>query len=351
MILMTDSTKISMVAATPPQTENANLEVGNNVYSLAAVWARNYYATVTTEVQDNACDPQDIQEILSAAGRQKTAESLLQHLTSASARAWTKVEDLLAESIQSHGIDRKLIDPWEIAADIRQLYEKMLEAYGDCATPQTIVTLIGREFGLARQKYTASDPRAIGVVSMKFHYTGELLLELLSPLERKMISPYLKVMDDHMYMPLRSAYEAAAQHSLDSPALLAVQEFLPMTSEIARAVCDRVQKQHPAYQSYSGSLETPAVKQSSIRDVEMFQVYLCLCVLQDSIRSVQQELFPLCVMLYPRLQVSWKLVQDMLLALFWQVHDRMPPERMMVFLPYLRTFTEMFADEVFARNS
>ena len=123
-----------------------------------------------------------------------------------------------------------------------------------------------------------------------------------------------------------------------------------MSSEVARTVCDRVQRQHPSYQSYSGSLETLAVQQSSIRDVEMFQVYLSLCVLEDSIRSVQQELFPLCVMLYPHLKVSWKLVQNMLLVLFRQIRDRLPAERMMVFLPYLRTLTEMFSDEVFASD-
>jgi hypothetical protein len=42
----------------------------------------------------------------------------------------------------------------------------------------------------------------------------------------------------------------------------------------------------------------------------MFQVYLWVCVLEDTISSGQQELFPLCVMLYPRLNVRWELVQQ-----------------------------------------
>jgi hypothetical protein len=79
----------------------------------------------------------------------------------------------------------------------------------------------------------------------------------------------------------------------------------------------------------------------------MFQVYLCLCVLEDDMRSVQQELFPLCVMLYPNLRVSWRLVQDMLKTMGWDMHDRLPPDYMAIFLPYLRTLTEMFSSDIF----
>jgi hypothetical protein len=154
-------------------------------------------------------------------------------------------------------------------------------------------------------------------------------------------------MDDHMYMPLQAAYEAAANHPLDSPALSAVQHLLPFSSKIAVSVCNQVCRLHPSYASYSGSLSNPTVKTASIRDVEMFQVYLCLCVLEDDIRSVQQELFPLCVMLYPRLKVSWRLVQDMLKTMGWDMHDRLPANEMATFLPYLRTLTEMFSSDVF----
>jgi hypothetical protein len=207
--------------------------------------------------------------------------------------------------------------------------------------------IVGKDFGQVRQKYTSVDRRAIGFVSMQFHYTGQKLLEWLSPTERILWTPYLKVMDDHMYMPLQAAYEAAANHPYDSPALSAVQNLLPVSSRIAISVCQQVARLHPTYQTYSGRLDSITVKTASIRDVEMFQVYLCLCVLEDDIRSVQQELFPLCVMLYPRLKVSWRLVQDMLKTMGWDMHDRLPAENMATFLPYLRTLTEMFSCDVF----
>jgi hypothetical protein len=159
--------------------------------------------------------------------------------------------------------------------------------------------------------------------------------------------PYMKVMDDHMYMPLQAAYEAAANHPFDSPALGAVQHLLPISTKIAISVCRQICRVHPNYKSYSGPLTDLTVRTASIRDVEMFQVYLCLCVLEDDMRSVQQELFPLCVMLYPNLRVSWRLVQDMLKTMGWDMHDRLPPDYMAIFLPYLRTLTEMFSSDIF----
>jgi hypothetical protein len=71
-------------------------------------------------------------------------------------------------------------------------------------------------------------------------YTGSRLLENLSASERSLLEPYLKVMDDHLYMPLRDAYETAANHTADSPALIALQQLLPVSTTIAYAVCQQI---------------------------------------------------------------------------------------------------------------
>ncbi|HEY9796960.1 MAG TPA: hypothetical protein V6D30_15060 [Leptolyngbyaceae cyanobacterium] len=319
-----------------------------NVHSLAALWARKYYVSVTATNEQSSLNKADnLKEIASKEGRERTVEKLMQNLTLASAQAWSLTESLLSEEIRRHGINPNLINPLEIAADTRFLFQKTLNAYAERATPRHLSVIVGKDFGRVRQKYTSVDRRAIGFVSMQFHYTGQKLLQWLSVPEQMLWTPYLKVMDDHMYMPLQAAYEAAANHPYDSPALSAVQHLLPVSTKIALSVCQQVCRLHPNYRSYSGPLNEITVKTASIRDVEMFQVYLCLCVLENDIRSVQQELFPLCVMLYPRLHVSWRLVQDMLKAMGWDMHDRLPPGDMATFLPYLRTLTEMFSCEVF----
>lgn len=337
----------SQLGDRPPITSTSKSSK-SNVHSLAVLWARKYYISVTAQNEQPLLKtPDNLKEVASQEGRERTADKLMQNLTLASAQAWSLTESLLAEEIRRHGVNPDLVNPLEIAADTRYLFQKVVDAYAKRLTARSLSVIVGKDFGRIRQKYTSVDRRAIGFVSMQFHYTGQKLLEWLSSGEQTLWTPYLKVMDDHMYMPLQAAYEAAANHPFDSPALAAVQDLLPVSTKIAISVCQQVCRLNPNYASHSGSLSNPKVKTASIRDVEMFQVYLCLCALEDDIRSVQRELFPLCVMLYPRLRVSWGLVQEMLKAIGWDMHDRLAPENMAIFLPYLRILTEMFSSEVF----
>ncbi len=328
--------------------ESTNKSLPSNIHSLAALWARKYYISVTEEYDaQQTKKSQSLKEVTSKEGRACTAQTLMKNLNLASAKAWSKTETLLSEQIRRHDLNPDSINPLEIAADTRYLFQKVLDAYSERITAQRASVYVGKDFGQVRQKYTSIDPRAIGFVSMQFHYTGQILLEWLSSEEQVLWMPYLKVMDDHMYMPLRAAYEAAAKHNDDSPPLLAVQHLLPISSKIARNVCSQVCRLHPAYQTYSGSLSEIVVRTASIRDVEMFQVYLCLCALEKDMGAVQRELFPLCVMLYPSLKVKWRLVQDMLQTMGWEMHKHLSPEDVASFLPYLRTLTEMFSIDCF----
>jgi hypothetical protein len=319
--------------------------------SLAALWASKYIKAIASYDASNQPKPSgtstDLIELASQIGRARTANRAIKNLNMASALAWSLTESILVDEIPRHGIDPDLVDPWKISADVHQLFDQVLKAYANGESPQRLSVLVGNRFGQIRRKYTAEDPRVIGFVSLHLHYTGQKLLERLTPPERALVNPYLKVMDDHMYMPLRDAYEAAANHEMDSPVLVAVQHLLPVSTAIAQLVCEHVGRVHAGYQTFSGSLGSDLVRVSSIRDVEMFQVYLCLCVLEDNIRSVQQQLFPLCVMLYPQLGVRWALVQDMLKVLRWEMYDHLNSADMEVFLPYLQLFAEMFSPEVF----
>lgn len=340
-------------AVKPPQAKLSPMEPTSksspsNVHSLAALWARKYYIAVTEDYDaQQAKKSQSLKEATSREGRACTVEKLMKNLNLASARAWSKTETLLSDQVHRHCINPELINPLEIAADTRYLFQKVLNAYTERVTAQRVSVFVGGDFGQVRQKYTSVDPRAIGFVSMQFHYTGQMLLQWLSSEEQMLWMPYLKMMDDHMYMPLKAAYEAAAKHNYDSPNLVAVQHLLPLSTRIARNVCNQVCRQHPSYHTHSGSLNDLAVKTASIRDAEMFQVYLCLSTLQKDMAAVQRELFPLCVMLYPSLKVKWRLVQDMLQAMGWEMHKYLPPDDVASFLPYLRSLTEMFSNEVF----
>lgn len=347
---MTPPLASKAVEVQSPTMSDSPQQSDPNVHSLAVLWAKKYYLSVTGREEEEKKPSQKPTDITSKEGRTQTAIKLMQNLTLASAQAWSLTETLLSQDIRRHNVNPDLINPLEIAADTRFLFQKALDAYSQGVPPQRLSVIVGKHSGWVRKKYTSTDPRAIGFVSMQFHYTGQKVLEWLLPGEQELFAPYLKVMDDHMYMPLQAAYEAAANYEVNSPILRAVQHLLPISTKIAHSVYEYVCRQNPGYQCYTGLLNSDTVKISSIRDVEMFQVYLCLCVLENNIRSVQHELFPLCVMLYPRLKVSWTLVQEMLLQMGWQMHENLSLEDVAVFLPYVRMFSDMFSTEVFQND-
>ncbi|MCL1466379.1 hypothetical protein [Argonema galeatum] len=349
------------------------------VQSLAHQWARKYVENLQVNSQNEvAKDSHNLADCVSKAGREQTVEKLMHSLRSVSAKAWNKTEALLAKEIERHRINPRLINPWEIAADSFGIYDKALAIYTQQATtrrisvemgledssdelnrkalevfteqiaPSQLAALIGDEIGGLQRKYTAKDARVKGFVSMQLHYTSQMLLETLSPVEQVLVGAYFKVIDDHFYMPLQRSYAAAATHDYDSPVLSAVQKLLPDSTKIAKKIAQRTLQLYPGYRSYSGALSDPVVRISSIRDVEMFQVYLWVCALEGDISAIQQELFPLCVMLYPVLGVKWELLRQMLHLLGQEIRSRLTPEQSAKFMPYFQVLWEMFSPDVFA---
>lgn len=275
------------------------------------------------------------------------ADRLLSSLRSVSAKSWTRTENLLAEEILRHGINADLIDPWEVSGGIYRVYKHAIEAYAQQQHPHKLVTKVSPILGRTRQQVTAIDPRAIGFVAMQYHYTGVQLMNMLPTEEQENFSSYIKVLDDHLYMPLQRAYQVAAQHPWDSLALQSVRLLMAMVSDIAERIVERVIQLYPHYRCYSGLLSSSQVRTSSVRDVEMFQVYMWVCLLEGNLQALQEELFPLCVMIYPRLNVSWELVSLMTGLLRKEIGSCLPPEQAEYCEPYYAILRRMFSPEVF----
>ncbi|WP_339327944.1 hypothetical protein [Anabaena lutea] len=355
----------------------SHIESQKSVESLAQQWASKYVNNlqVNTSSQESG-EHLTLSEIVSPSRREKTAQGILLSLRAISAKAWNKTELLLSEEVKLHGIDPKIINPWDIAADSFRIYQKALdvytqkassrplsllmkldkqesplynqglEVYTDLVAPEKLAIFIGADIGAIRHKYTSIDPRLIGFVSMQFHYTSEMLIENLEPVEKILISRYFNVIDDHLYMPLQRAYNAAAKHDYNSPVMSAIHTLLPNSTQIAHNIRQRIIELFPNYHSMSGLLSDPIVKASSIRDVEMFQIYLWVCALEGSISAIQEELFPLCVMLYPTLKVQWELVRQMLYLLRYEIFDRLTPEQSNTLMPYFEALSQMFSSAV-----
>lgn len=306
---------------------------------LSKLWAKKYVQQHSTSDKTWQSNSPGLRAVI--------AQRLLDSLRSVTIQAWTKTEALLCQEIKRQGINYRLIDPWQITKDTYLIYEKVLLAYADQVIPERLCLFLASDLGRIRHNYTAIDPRVIAFVSMQFHYSGQLLLKSLSPQEQATVSIYFQVIDDCLYMPLQRLYKTAANYEHQSLALVSLRKILPDQALIAQQIATRISDLHPNYHSHSGSLVNPTVKSASIRDVEMFQIYLWLCVLERSIAPIQQELFPLCVMLYPTLNVGWELVRQMIHLLGLEFGKRLSQQQISLVLPYFKVLWEMFSPEVF----
>jgi hypothetical protein len=323
----------------------------SSVVSFSQQWAKRYLKNIQARSQatKNPADEESEMDPLSQRGI--IAYNLRQCLRLTIARAWSQTEIVLAEPLQEQGMDAPVLNSWEIAAKAHQIYENVLQMYAEGQSPQQVAGTLGPQLGKLRQEYITLDPLAIGFVNLHFYYTARLLTQQAPESEQLLLGSYFKVIQEYLNMPLQRLYEAAGETELDSVALGAVQQLLLASRDIAQEVCDRAIELYPNYRSVSGSLEDPQVKNSSLRDVEMFLVYLWVCVLENSIAPVQQELFPLCVLLYPHLGVKWDLVRQMLNLLGQQLRDRLSEEECALFVPYLQAMWEMFSPAVFEPKS
>ncbi|WP_218082244.1 hypothetical protein [Anthocerotibacter panamensis] len=309
--------------------------------SMVALWAKKYVQSLhPPEVGSGS---KNVPWLMT-----QVATKVERSLPFAMARGLSHSENLLTEELHRQGIHPSLIDGWQINEDCRTLFKVLLDALNQGKSPESLSASGTQIFKTIRHRYTREDGRVLGFVSLQIHATSQFLTEHLTSEERRLLAPYQKVIDDHLYIPIYDMLEAAAELEADAPALQAVWHLLPLVSPIARHLVSHVQENFPAHRTYTGLLRDDIVMRSSIRDAEMFQIYLCLSALQNSPDAVCRELFPLCVMLYPRLQVSWELVRSMLIELDRTLEERLSSDHYQVFTRYLDTFHEIFSQAVVA---
>lgn len=307
---------------------------------MAELWARKYLSNLA------ACD-QSSRDGVVVTTRASLVDQLLSDLRSASVKAWNLTESLLAHEVKRHRIQATLVDPWQVSKDVYDIYGEALTAYANKLSPCRLSVNISAELGKIRQRYTSADPRLIGFVSMQFHYSGQILLKSIPKSQQALLSAYFKVVDDHLYMPLQRAYAAAATYNYEDARLSIVQTLLPHITTIANKVVNRVNQLYPAYHCHTDCLNSQSVRISSIRDTEMFQVYLWTCVLESRFDAIQEELFPLCVMLYPTLKVNWELVRQMLHLLAREFRHYTTAEQEQYYAPYQDALWHMFSPDLF----
>lgn len=314
----------------------------------AVEWAKTYWSFVKSSEKQTSkeSDENSTNFTLFDVLRTQTTEKIRANLSVLCQLAWSNVENLLGEGKEYNFLGDHLLEPQKFIAHSFLIYTKIIDAFDDHYSPTCLSEILGGDLMAIRKQCCQEDPVVLGFMVMQFYSVSKNILGCLSPDERLVFAPYLQVITDYLYLPIGDLDCLMKNYQSNSPILLSVKHLIEQINPISHAVYERVSCIHSKYRSRNGMLKDADIRRSSMRDVKLFLIYLCLCVLEGNMRPLQQELFPLCVILYPKLHVSWQLVQDMLLVLFWEVSDRLNDQDIVMFLPYFRTINRIFSDEV-----
>jgi Phycobilisome protein len=305
-------------------------------------------------------------EAASLQGRSKTVKRARQLLQVNCERAGLETHDLL--SYIPNVVN--LADARRISQSVVQVYEKAFAIYACQPPPSYYLRFIdtsGSLFSklalssitlpavqtlaaevepallhLQGQHLSATDSRVVGFITTTFHLTTKSILKQLSLCEQILLSPYLKFVEEQSCIPWQRLCAAAASYPADSPLLALVEQLLEKSHAIAHAVYDQALQTHPHHRSRRGSLQNQDVMISTLRDINMFQGYLWLCVLENNMAAIEQELLPLCVAVFPSIDVQWELVEAMLKQLEIEIHSRISSEQSDRLRPFTESLRKLF---------
>ncbi|GAB1543321.1 hypothetical protein NUACC21_59950 [Scytonema sp. NUACC21] len=195
------------------------------------------------------------------------------------------------------------------------------------------------------QHIASKDWRAIGFMTSQINFSNKLILKRLSTAEQVLLAPYLKFVEEQVAVPWQRVCNAAGKYEQGSPVLTLVEQMLPKAEEIARAVYYQLIELLPGYYSRRGELTDPEITHSCLRDLNMFQAYLWLCLLERSTAPIKQELLPLCIMVVQGVGIQWELTEKWCQVLGDEIMSRADSEQQGLLKPYIQGMQQIFFEE------
>ena len=157
------------------------------------------------------------------------------------------------------------------------------------------------------QNSRSEDETTLGFMTTQISLTNALLFQELDLVEQALVGPYFRFLEEHMALPWQRLCAAAASHRAGGPVFRLVERMLPMMSTISLAVHTQWSQDFPYHYTRRGRLNSPEVRHSSLRDFNMFQVYLWLSFLQGHSKVIENELVIICRLVYGQMGIPWEM--------------------------------------------
>ncbi|MBE9066010.1 hypothetical protein IQ260_05025 [Leptolyngbya cf. ectocarpi LEGE 11479] len=193
----------------------------------------------------------------------------------------------------------------------------------------------------------SKNPRAIGYLTTQLHLSRQKILSRLDAYERLWLTPYIQLTEELICMPWPRVCAATNHYSPQAKTVTTIiTKVLPRTELIAANVYKKMQQAYPNHVSRRGRIQSSGVEASSLRDLNMFQTYIWLALLEDDVSVIKHELLPLCLIVFPCSQVDWRLVQKSLQWLGEEISTHLDEKEAQIFSSYFRPIQVIFARNV-----
>lgn len=200
------------------------------------------------------------------------------------------------------------------------------------------------------QHLACKDSRCLSFMSTQLNFTNRLILNHLDPAEKLLLMPYLTFIEEHVAIPWYRVCLASAKYKINSPQLSVLKQMFPAVSHIAESVYRQLLEFIPNYQIYRGQthrkkLNQPDIRHSCQRDLNTFQAYIWLCMLEKTLAPIETELLPICMVLVETFELQWELIQKWCELLIDKLESFVHPEYKALLQSYTQEVKNLFFQE------
>ncbi len=333
-----------------------------SVERLQGIWQKRYAPNLSKLSFDiNKSDCNELIKAASGEGRALTANKLKDHVIDINCHmAWIQTKTLYAYIPNILDLN----EARRITQFAYRVYRKLIEVYQEnlidfdkinqktdifsWITPdiEKLAYKLEPTLLLFQEQHMASkDWRALGFLTTQLNFGNKLILRKLTVEEQVLVYPYLKFIEEQVAMPWQRVCGIAGKYNLDSLHFQIVEQMFYESEEIAEVVFKQLKELLPQHRSRRGKLSDGGISHSCLRDLNMFQAYLWLCFLEQSMAPIELELLPLCEMVVQGVEIQWEMTEKWCRVLGDEILSRLTSEQRKLLIPFTEGMYTAFFEQ------
>ncbi|MEA5464928.1 hypothetical protein [Leptothoe sp. PORK10 BA2] len=208
---------------------------------------------------------------------------------------------------------------------------------------ESLIQIIGPQIRDLKAMYFSSVNRhLVGFMTTHMHFTRQSILHRLDPYEHIWLAPYLQLLDELICIPWQRICSVASTNTSNPNTIALVRRMIPKVHSISSHTYQKTLRAYPNHISCQGRIQSSAVQHSVIRDINMLQAYIWLCVLEDSVAVIEKQLLPICLQVFSLTDVDWDIVTFGIQTIVDMIQQQLTPSEQNLFEKHANTIESLF---------